>query len=144
MNSPILSVIIPMYNASEFFGTGYMLDSILTQTDADFEVILVNDGSKDDTESKAYSVAEKDSRVRVISYSENKGASYARNRGIDSAKGEYIMLPDADDYLDQNALHIMLEAGLKNDADIVTCCLYVNKKTNGGGTVRIVIPKIFC
>jgi glycosyltransferase involved in cell wall biosynthesis len=89
---PEVSVIIPAYNASRTIGT--TIESVLAQTFTDFELLVIDDGSQDDTADVVSSVA--DPRVRCIS-TENGGVSVARNRGLDLAAGSYVAFLDADD-----------------------------------------------
>jgi len=97
-HGPMVSVIIPCYNTGRFLGEA--IESVLAQTFRDFEVIVVDDGSTDDSADVARSYA--DPRVRYF-YQENRGISAARNKGIGEARGEYIALLDADDaYLPTN------------------------------------------
>jgi glycosyltransferase involved in cell wall biosynthesis len=92
--TPKFSVVIPAYNASPFLAD--CLNSVLAQTDPDFEVIVVNDGSTDDTAEIAAQFARQDGRIHLISQ-ENGGLADARNRGIAAAKGELVAFLDADD-----------------------------------------------
>ncbi|MCD8236258.1 MAG: glycosyltransferase [Prevotellaceae bacterium] len=96
MNKPYISVIIPVYNAESCLNR--CIDSILVQTFADFELLLIDDGSKDNSGRICDEYAEKDSRVRVF-HKENGGVSSARNMGLDNARGEWITFVDADDRL---------------------------------------------
>lgn len=91
-----LSVIVPVYNAERYLSR--CIDSILMQTYKDFELILVNDGSKDGSGAMCDSIATKDSRVQVI-HQENAGAGAARNTGLAKAQGEYIVFVDSDDMI---------------------------------------------
>lgn len=101
MSLPLYSIIIPLYNKERQIAR--TLDSVLAQSVTDFEVIVVDDGSKDRSSEivKGYS----DPRIRYI-WKENGGVSSARNRGIQEAKGEWILFLDADDTLDKTALQI--------------------------------------
>lgn len=94
--TPYISVIIPVYNAETTLKK--CVDSVLQQQFADFEVILVDDGSKDGSLQICEEFARKDSRVTVI-HKENGGVSSARNRGLDIAKGTWVTFVDSDDYL---------------------------------------------
>lgn len=89
-----ISVIVPVYNAEQYLDK--CIGSILGQTYADLELILINDGSRDSSGTICDRWAEKDSRVKVI-HQENQGVSAARNAGLDAAAGEYIGFVDADD-----------------------------------------------
>lgn len=94
VTSPLLSVIVPVYNVEKYISR--CIDSILSQTFTDFELILVDDGSPDRCGEICDEYAKKDDRIIVI-HQENKGVSAARNRGLDIAQGEYITFIDPDD-----------------------------------------------
>lgn len=91
----MISIIIPVYNTEQYLPE--CIESILAQTFQDFELILVNDGSKDGSGKVCDEYAKKDERIRVI-HKENGGVSKARNTGLDAAQGQYVMFCDADDY----------------------------------------------
>lgn len=93
----MVSVIVPVYNAEKYIRK--CVDSILNQNDRDFELILVNDGSRDNSLAICREFEALDSRVKVIDQN-NAGVSVARQNGIDAAKGEWISFVDADDYLE--------------------------------------------
>lgn len=114
----MISVIIPIYNAEKELPG--MLACLLGQTERDFEVLLVDDGSKDGSGQICDEIAEKDNRFRAIRQS-NAGVSAARNRGLSEAKGEYITFLDADDAIDSWYLATLLTACLVNNADISVC-----------------------
>lgn len=101
METLLISVIIPIYNAEQFLRQ--CLESILQQTYSNFEIICVDDGSTDSSLSICQQYSEKDSRIKVI-HKDNAGVSSARNRGVAFAQGQFIFFVDADDYLDKNAL----------------------------------------
>ncbi|KAF3371822.1 glycosyl transferase family 2, partial [Enterococcus faecium] len=90
-----ISIIVPVYKVEKYLRK--CVDSILAQTFTDFEVILVDDGSPDNSGKICDEYAEKDNRVRVI-HKENGGLSSARNAGIDVARGKYLGFVDSDDY----------------------------------------------
>ena len=94
---PEISIIVPVYKTEKYLRR--CIDSILAQTFTDFELILVDDGSPDNCPKICDEYAEMDSRVRVI-HQENGGVSSARNKGLDNARGKYIMFCDSDDYVD--------------------------------------------
>lgn len=110
-----VSVIVPIYNVEKYLPK--CIDSILAQSHNNLEIILVDDGSPDDSGKIADSYAEKDLRVKVI-HKGNSGVSSARNIGIDSATGDYVCFADADDYLMEDYVEYLLELVVKNDADI--------------------------
>ncbi|MBA7515277.1 Undecaprenyl-phosphate 4-deoxy-4-formamido-L-arabinose transferase [subsurface metagenome] len=92
---PKVSVIIPTYNRAHLIGRA--VQSVLNQTYQDFEIIVVDDGSMDDTEEVINEFQEQDKRIRYIRYEKNKGAAAARNTGIKASRGEYIAFQDSDD-----------------------------------------------
>lgn len=96
MNNPKISVIVPVYNAEKWLRR--CVDSILAQTYTDFELLLIDDGSKDGSGAICDEYAALDARVRVF-HKPNGGVSSARNLGLDNAKGEWITFCDADDYV---------------------------------------------
>lgn len=119
MKQPKFSVIVPVYKAEKHINK--CIECILAQTFADFELILVNDGSPDNSGIICDDYAAKDSRIKVI-HKENGGASDARNRGLDIASGELICFVDSDDYIDCNFLEIFMG----KDADMVVQGLFIN------------------
>ena len=94
-----ISIIIPIYNGEKFIEK--CIKSIKNQTFKDFEIILVNDGSSDNSGQICDELAKNDNRIKVI-HQENLGVSEARNRGIIASKGEYICFIDCDDYIKVN------------------------------------------
>lgn len=105
MNSmPIISIIVPVYNARRHIKK--CISSILAQTMNDFELIIINDGSTDDSLYICKTFARIDKRIRIID-KENEGVSSARNIGIKAAKGDWITFIDADDYVDVNYLECL-------------------------------------
>src|SRR5512139_3706130 len=95
ISSPTISVVMPVYNAAPYLAES--IGSILNQTFRDFEFIIVNDGSSDDSASILHKYKKSDSRIRVY-HQENQGTAAARNHGCRLARGEYIATMDADDF----------------------------------------------
>lgn len=123
--SELVSIIVPIYNAQKFLKE--CIDSILDQTYQNLEIILVDDGSKDDSGKICDYYAKVDSRIKVF-HQENKGLSAARNKGIKNSHGDYIAFIDADDYLSHNMIEVLLQSIKKNDADLSMCSFqYVNE-----------------
>lgn len=116
--NPELSIVVPVYNVEDYIHE--CIQSILSQTFKDFELILVNDGSTDRSGAICDEHAEKDQRIRVI-HKENGGQSSARNRGIDAAKGNYIGFIDSDDWIEPEMYEILYTRLVENDADISAC-----------------------
>lgn len=122
----MISIIIPVYNVEKYLPQ--CLDSILSQTYKDFEVILVDDGSPDNSGKICDEYASKDSRVRVI-HQENAGVSVSRNIGIEKAEGEWITFIDSDDFVESDYLeHFELDI---DDADLIVQGLEYYDSRNG-------------
>ena len=113
-----ISIIVPVYNVENYLKE--CLDSILAQTYKNIQVLLVDDGSKDNSGKIAQEYAAKDSRLRYI-YQDNKGLSGARNTGIKKADGEYIAVVDSDDWVEPDYIETMLKTALEKDADVTVC-----------------------
>ena len=114
----LVSIIIPAYNIETYLPK--CIESVLSQSHRNLQVIIVDDGSKDDTLQIAQLYAGKDDRVELVSQ-KNSGVSEARNRGLEKAEGEYVMFVDGDDWLDKNAVEGMLIAVKKYNLDVVRC-----------------------
>lgn len=113
---PCISIIIPAYNAGEYIEK--CIQSIINQEYRDFEIIIVNDGSIDNTRAICEKYIELDSRIKLIN-TENRGAGSARNTGLAEAKGKYISFIDADDYICEDYYKRMYQMLEENNADIV-------------------------
>ena len=113
---PTISIIVPVYNTEKYLHR--CIDSILAQTFTDFELLLINDGSKDKSGEICDEYLNKDSRVRVY-HKENGGVSSARNIGLENALGEWITFVDADDWIEDSMLEEVTDAAKKNNADLV-------------------------
>ena len=112
----MISVIVPVYNVEPYLRE--CLDSIIHQTYRELEIILIDDGATDGSPQICEEYREKDERVRVF-HTENRGLAAARNLGVDSARGEWIMFVDADDFVSPDFCAIPLQTALEQDADLV-------------------------
>lgn len=120
MTAPVkISVLVPVYNAEPYLAQ--CLGSICSQTFRELEVICVDDASTDGSLDVLKEFAEKDPRINVIRVFSNKGQSHARNLAMGYATGTYLMLVDADDWLDPDILQEMWERAEQLDADRVSC-----------------------
>ena len=120
-----ISVIVPVYNVESYLEQ--CLNSILTQLYTDLEIILVNDGSTDQSASICEEFATKDSRIKVI-HQTNAGVSSARNTGILEATGDYITFVDSDDWLEPMMYQKIMSVALSNGLPDVVMCDFINEK----------------
>lgn len=118
---PLVSVIIPCYNQGQFLKQA--LASVEAQSYANWECLIVNDGSTDDTEWIASSAAEADQRVLYLEQA-NRGLSAARNRGLEAAPGAYIQFLDADDLIEPSKLSVQVDALERLEAPGLSYCNY--------------------
>lgn len=116
MEKPLISIIIPCYNASKFINR--CIDSITKQIWTDWEIVCINDGSKDNTLKILEELSEQNSKIKVYTQ-KNQGAAAARANGILKSTGKYIIFLDADDTLDKDALSIFMDKTKYDDYDIV-------------------------
>jgi len=116
MNNPLVSIIVPVYNVQN--SVARCLESICAQTWKNIEIILVNDGSRDESFSVCEQFREKDPRIVLVDKS-NSGVSDTRNCGMTLASGKYVQFVDSDDYLDPNATQLMVDKAEGNQADMV-------------------------
>ena len=114
-NQPLISVIVPVYNCEMYLNQ--CVESIINQTYSNLEIVLVDDGSTDDSGKICDEYSEKDHRV-VVLHTVNGGAASARNKGLNVAKGEYITFVDSDDWIESDMYHSMLELLKNNSADV--------------------------
>lgn len=115
---PEVSVIVPIYNVERYLKK--CIDSVLSQTFKEFELILVDDGSPDQCGNIIDEYARNDMRIVAI-HQKNSGVSAARNAGIHAAKGEYLSFIDPDDYVDEDFLAKLMDAITESNADIACC-----------------------
>lgn len=129
-----ISIIIPCYNSEKYLKA--CMDSVLEQSFQDFEAILIDDGSKDDTLALAREIERADARVHVLA-KENGGVAAARNLGLKHARGEWITFVDSDDLLPKDALETLL-SGVDEETDMVVCA---HETFDESGTLETVIPQ---
>ncbi|AOZ93250.1 glycosyltransferase [Paenibacillus crassostreae] len=112
-----VSVIMPMYNVQEYIAES--IESVLMQSMGDFELIIIDDNSLDQSYEIASAYAKQDKRIILLKQEIVKGPSAARNHGLQWAKGKYIFFIDADDLITQNALELLMETAVREQADLV-------------------------
>lgn len=119
--NPAVSIIVPVYNAQKSLVR--CIESMINQEFTDFEAILVNDGSADESGAVCDEYAAKDSRIRVI-HKENTGVSDSRNLAIEEARGEYIQFMDSDDWITTDATSLLYRAAKEHSCDMVIADFY--------------------
>lgn len=120
----IVSIIVPVYNCSDYLPR--CVDSLLKQTYRNLEIILVDDGSTDETPKECDRLAASDSRIAVL-HKTNGGVSSARNAGIEVAKGAFVTFADADDFVNPDHIEQLMEPMKNSDCD-VSVCSYISEK----------------
>ena len=118
MEEILVSIIVPVYNTEKYLQR--CIDSLLAQSYHNIEIILVNDGSTDNSMKVIHDAADSDGRIKVISQAK-KGPSAARNNGMALASGEYLMFCDSDDTVDSQWVEKMLDAAKKHPDSLVVC-----------------------
>ena len=133
---PVISIIIPIYNTEYYLSE--CVDSILAQTFSDFEILLIDDGSLDNSLDVCKQLSLKDNRI-IVYHQENKGVTAARRLGVYHAKGDYICFVDSDDKILHDALEILINF-INNDIDIVI----TDTKFNGIIAGNDYVNKLLC
>lgn len=119
-----ISIIIPVYNAEKYIDD--MLASVCGQTYSELEILLIDDGSKDNSLKCCNRWKEKDKRI-IVAHQENAGVSVARNKGLEMATGKYVMLMDSDDWIEKNMIEVLYQEAEKHQADAACCTLQENQ-----------------
>lgn len=117
-NKPIISIIVPVYNVEKYLRQ--CLDSLVSQTMKDIEIICINDGSVDNSLKILNEYEEKDKRICIVN-KKNSGVSDTRNSGLKIISGEYIMFVDSDDWVDTRICEILYKSATEENADCVMC-----------------------
>lgn len=136
-----ISVIVPIYNTEKFLRK--CIESILNQTLQEIEIILINDGSTDNSHNICLEYAEKYPEKIIYVNNKNIGCSATRNLGIELAKGEYIAFVDSDDYIEKTMYEELWNEKEKNNSDVIICGItYINLLNNQNNQKNISIPKV--
>ena len=114
-----ISIIVPVYNAEKYIKK--CLDSLVNQTKKEIEIIVINDGSKDDSEKEIKNF--KDTRIKYIK-NKNQGIGKTRNQGIKEAQGKYLMFIDSDDYIEKDTCEVLFNKAEEDNLDLVVCDFY--------------------
>ena len=131
-STPVISVIVPFYNAEQHIA--HCIESILSQTFKYFELVLVNDGSIDNSAKICYQYSQNDSRINYLE-KENGGPGSARNLGIKEAKGEYVYFVDGDDWIEEDLLEVCWNVLKSERPDIIIFGYVVDHVNKEGKTI---------
>ena len=116
---PLTTVITPFYNRELYIEK--CINSIINQTYPHWELILIDDGSTDNTADLCKSYINRDKRIKMLTNDRNYGVAYSRNKGLDEAGGDYIIFVDSDDFIPSCYIERLLEIALKEDCEMVQC-----------------------
>ena len=136
MDKEKVSIIVPMYNAEKFIGK--TIESVLSQTYENWEMLIMNDVSTDNSLAVVNEYAKKDDRIKVVNTEKNMGVVKGRNHLIDLANGKYIAFLDADDYWHSQKLEKQIQF-MKEKSAGISCTEYTRVKENGGKINEVVI-----
>lgn len=136
----LISIIVPIYNMEQYLEK--CLESIVNQTYKNLEIILIDDGSTDNSGKICDDYAKKDKRIRVI-HKENGGVSSARNKGLDIVKGKYVIFFDSDDYIEFNMIESLYKNIQIDDYDVSICNYNIINGSNISPNVILTDKKIF-
>lgn len=128
---PQISIIVPVYKVEAFLDR--CVESLVSQTLGDIEIILIDDMSPDNSPQMCDAWACKDNRIKVVHKTQNEGLGFARNSGLDVATGQYVAFADSDDFVDLNMYESMYNIAVEKSADLVVCGL---KYITINGTIR--------
>lgn len=121
VEKPVISVIVPVYNVEPYLHK--CLDSVVNQTYENLEILIVDDGSTDES-GRICDEYTKDVRVKVF-HTENRGLSAARNLGLDNANGDWIGFVDSDDWIEPDMYEVLLKSAMETGADVVECGIFI-------------------
>jgi len=125
MENPKVSIIVPVYNTEKYLRK--CINSILAQTFTDFECILVDDCSNDNSPAICDEYSVKDNRVKCIHNKDNMGSSLSRKIGLDVSRGEYIQFIDSDDWIENDMIEKVYEKAVSGNYDVVFCDAYIDE-----------------
>ena len=139
MSNVTISILMPVYNSQDYLKN--TVQDVINQSYKDWELILVDDGSKDNSRNICIELQNLDSRIRVIS-KENQGVSSTRNTALDNARGEYIAFIDSDDLVHKDYLKILLSSMEKSNGQLAVCG-FKERKVSSNGQVED-LSRVFC
>ena len=139
LSNVTISILMPVYNSQDYLKN--TVQDVINQSYKDWELILVDDGSKDNSRNICIELQNLDSRIRVIS-KENQGVSSTRNTALDNARGEYIAFIDSDDLVHKDYLKILLSSMEKSNGQLAVCG-FKERKVSSNGQVED-LSRVFC
>lgn len=134
MNNSLISIIVPVFNSEPYLNK--TISSLLNQSYSNIEILLIDDGSTDNSLNICKEFAKKDSRIVVI-HNENSGVAKTRNIGLENAKGAFISFVDSDDYIEKEMFEKLYNIHLESNSDI-TMCSIVREDQNGKAFEKII------
>lgn len=137
--APLVSVIMPAYNAARFIEEAIM--SVIAQTVSDWELIVIDDCSQDNTRDIIAEMAEKDSRILFVANEQNMGVAKTRNRGLDMCRGQYVAFLDSDDYWQPEKLQKQLDKMQAADAGICYCSYKIIDAFGAQAKADYIVPE---
>lgn len=123
MSNPLVTILSPCYNVEEYLPQ--CIDSILRQTYHNLQVVLIDDGSQDNTWKVMQVYAAKDSRIEIY-HQENQGVATARNNLLDKVKGDYVLFIDSDDWIESNMVDFLVNKAFEHNADVTMCGMVID------------------
>ncbi len=133
MDNPLVSILIPAYNAEKYISQ--CLDSIVNQTYCNLQIVIVDDGSKDNTEKICHEYAKKDQRFEIY-HIPNGGVANARNILLSKIKGAYFLFVDSDDWIEPDTIEILVNVIESNDVDIAVCGNVTERNNHGSNVIN--------
>lgn len=123
MSNPLVTILSPCYNVEEYLPQ--CIDSIICQTYHNLQVVLIDDGSQDNTWKVMQEYAAKDSRLEIY-HQENQGVATTRNKLLEKAKGDYVLFIDSDDWIESNMVDFLVNKAFKHNADVTICGMVID------------------
>ncbi len=123
MNNPLVSILVPVYNVEAYLPQ--CLDSLLGQTYSHLQIVLIDDGSSDNSWAIMQQYAAQDSRIEIY-HQENQGVAVTRNHLLEKIKGDFVLFVDSDDWVELDMVEFLLGKATENQADVVTCGNVIN------------------
>lgn len=138
-SNPYVSVIMPSYNSADFIELA--VNSVLQQTFDNFELIIIDDCSSDNTRDILQKISKTDERIRLVLSDKNEGAAITRNKGLDLCRGAFVALIDSDDIWAKEKLELQVAAAQSSNADIVYCSYSIIDENGNKKCREFIVPE---